>query len=70
MVKAMLVKFVLKKVMEAISKTPDEEIAANHEARLVRLEKNNHEPIFTKKQHSNILKRLKNLEDKCSKCTK
>ena len=70
MVKAMLVKMVFNKVMELIAKTPDDEIAANHEARLVRLEKNNHEPIFTKKQHSNILKRLKNLEECCSKCTK
>ena len=39
MVKAILVKLVLKKVMEAISKTPDEEIAANHEARITGLEK-------------------------------
>ena len=56
--------------MELIAKTPDDKIAANHEARLVRLEKNDHEPIFTKKQHKNILKRIKNLEECCSKCTK
>lgn len=66
MVKAMLVKMVFNKVMDLIEKASDDKIASNHAKRLVKLEAH----MVTKTQHSNILKRLKNLEDKCSKCTK
>ena len=52
--------------MDHIAKASDDKLASNHAKRLVKLESH----MITKTRYSNILKRLKNLEDKCSKCTK
>ena len=63
MVQALLVKLIFNKIMERLEKTSDKRIARTHDKRLDKLEKKAHEPVFTKKLHQNILKRLKNLED-------
>ena len=63
-------KFKMKKVLDYVEKPndADERIdkieidVFHHHKRLDKLEKESHEPIFTKKQYQDIIKRLKNLE--------
>tara|TARA_B100000945_G_C20340670_1_gene577179 strand:- start:389 stop:622 length:234 start_codon:yes stop_codon:yes gene_type:complete len=68
MVQGMLVKLIFNKIMERLEKTSDKRIARTHDKRISKLEKKAHEPVFTKKQHENILKRLKKLEGMCATC--
>ncbi len=64
-------KFKLGKVLDYVEKPndADERIdkleidSFNHEKRLKELEKESHEPIFTKKQYDQIIKRIKKLEN-------
>jgi hypothetical protein len=63
-------KWKLDKVIDYIEKPNDaddridqtEIDIAHHDKRLDKLEKESHEPVFTKKQHKDILERLDKLE--------
>jgi len=69
-IKKVAKKFKLDKVIDYVEKPndADERIdkveidVFHHDKRLNKLEEESHEPIFTKKQYNNILKRLKKLE--------
>ena len=61
MVQGLVVKLIFNKIMEKIEKTSDKRIARSHDKRISALEKESHQPVYTKKQHQNSLKRLKRL---------
>ena len=70
-IKKVAKKFKLDKVIDYVENPNDaddridktEIDIAHHDRRLNVLEKESHEPVFTKKQYKDIIKRLKKLED-------